>query len=152
MQAPAVSTCLWFDDQAEPAAALYCSLFDDATITSILRQHGDAQNRAFTVAFTLMGQEYWALNGGPHVKHGPAASITVGVGTQAKVDHFWNALLDGGAESRCGWLTDRFGLSWQIFPRALPRLLQTEGTGKVMQAMPGMVKLDIAALEAAAYA
>ena len=152
MPAPSVSTCLWFDDQAEPAATLYCSLFDDAKITNVFRQQGDAQNRAFTVAFTLMGQEYWAMNGGPYYKLSPAASITVYVDTQAEVDHFWNALLDGGTESRCGWLTDRFGLSWQIIPRALPRLLQTDKTGKVMQAMMGMVKLDIAALEGAANA
>ena len=152
MPAPSVSTCLWFDDQAEQAATLYCGLFDDAKITNIFRQHGDPQNRAFTVAFTLMGQDYWALNGGPQYKFSPAASITVYVDTQAEVDHLWSALLLGGAESRCGWLTDRFGLSWQIIPRALPRLLQTAASGRVLQAMMGMVKLDIAALEAAAKA
>jgi predicted 3-demethylubiquinone-9 3-methyltransferase (glyoxalase superfamily) len=81
----------------------------------------------------------------------PATSISVHVDTQAEVDRLWSALLEGGgSESRCGWLTDRFGLSWQIIPRALPRLLQSDTSGRVMQAMMGMVKLDIAALEAAA--
>jgi predicted 3-demethylubiquinone-9 3-methyltransferase (glyoxalase superfamily) len=150
MPAPSISTCLWFDDQAEPAARLYCSLFDGAEITEIFYKGGDPANGAFTVAFTLLGQHYWGLNGGPHYKLTPATSITVHVDTQAEVDRLWAALLEGGQESRCGWLTDRFGLSWQIIPRALPRLLQADTSGRVMQAMMGMVKLDIAALEAAA--
>ena len=147
---PEISTCLWFDDQAEAAARFYCSLFDGAEITEIFYKNGDPQAGAFTVAFTLMGQKYWGLNGGPYYKLTPAVSITVYVDTQAEVDRLWLALLEGGAESRCGWLTDRFGLSWQVLPRALPRLLQSDRTGRVMQTMMGMVKLDIAALEAAA--
>lgn len=150
MPAPAISTCLWFDDQAEPAARLYCSLFDGAEITEIFYKGGDPAAGAFTVAFTLMGQAYWGLNGGPHYRLSPAASISVHVDTQAEVDMLWEALLEGGQESRCGWLTDRFGLSWQIIPRALPRLLKADASRRVMQAMMGMVKLDIAALEAAA--
>ena len=150
MPAPEVSTCLWFDSCAEEAATLYCSLFDDARITEIMRKQGDPAGGAFTVAFTLMGQSYWAMNGGPHYKLTPAASITVYVDTQGEVDHLWTALLaNGGIENRCGWLTDRFGLTWQIVPRALIRLLKSDSSGRVMQAMMSMIKLDIAALEAA---
>jgi predicted 3-demethylubiquinone-9 3-methyltransferase (glyoxalase superfamily) len=150
MTAPAISTCLWFDDQAEHAARLYCSLFEDAEITEIFYKGGDPKAGAFTVSFTLMGQNYWGLNGGPHYSLSPAVSITVHVDTQPEVDRLWTALLEGGTESRCGWLTDRFGVSWQIIPRALPRLLKSDKTGRVMQAMMGMVKLNIAQLEAAA--
>ena len=151
MTAPTISTCLWVDGRAEEAATLYCSLFEGAKITQIFRQGGDPKAEAFTVAFTLLGQDYWLLNGGPHYTLSPAVSITVNVDTQAEVNHLWSALLaGGGSESRCGWLTDGFGLSWQIIPRALPRLLQSDTSGRVMQAMMGMVKLDIAALEAAA--
>jgi predicted 3-demethylubiquinone-9 3-methyltransferase (glyoxalase superfamily) len=151
MTQPAISTCLWFDNQAEEAARLYCSLFENSEITEVFYRGGDPKAGAFTVSFTLMGQKYWGLNGGPHFKLTPAVSITVYVDTQAEVDRLWTALLaDGGEESRCGWLTDRFGLSWQILPRALPRLLKTDANGRVMQAMMAMIKLDIAALEAAA--
>lgn len=151
MTAPEISTCFWFDTQAEEAARFYCSLFDGSEVTEVFYKGGDPANGAFTVAFTLMGQKYWCLNGGPHFKLTPAVSITVYIDTQAEVDRLWSALLaDGGAESRCGWLTDRFGLSWQIIPRALPRLLKSDDSGRVMQAMMGMIKLDIAGLEAAA--
>ncbi len=145
-----ISTCIWFNDQAEAAARLYCSLFDDSRITEIHFRNGDPAAGCFTVAFTLMGQKYWGLNGGPMFALSPAVSITVNVDTQAEVDRLWSALLEGGGEeSRCGWLKDRFGLSWQIIPRALPRLLKADSSGRVMQAMMGMVKLDIAALETA---
>ncbi len=151
MTLPAISTCFWFDSQAMEAAELYTSLFDDARITEVFHQGSDPAQPVFTVSFTLMGQAYWGLNGGPMFKHSPATSITVHVDTQAEVDRLWTALLaGGGAESRCGWLTDRFGLSWQIIPRALPRLLKGDGAERVLQAMMGMVKLDVAALEAAA--
>jgi predicted 3-demethylubiquinone-9 3-methyltransferase (glyoxalase superfamily) len=147
---PAISTCIWFNDQAEPAARLYCSLFDGAEITEIHYRNGDPAAGCFTVAFTLLGQKYWGLNGGPMFPLSPAFSISVNVDTQAEVDRLWQALLaDGGEESRCGWLKDRFGLSWQIIPRALPRLLKADRSGRVMQAMMGMIKLDIAGLEAA---
>ena len=147
----AVSTCLWFTDAAEQAATLYTTLIPGAQITQVFRQQGDPDGRAFMVEFSLAGQRYAALNGGEFYALTPAASIVVHVDTQPEVDHLWQALLAGGGmQSRCGWLTDRFGLSWQILPRALPRLLQADATGKVMQAMIGMVKIDIAALEAAA--
>lgn len=153
MPAPSVATCLWFDTEALEAARLYTGLFDDAKITDIFYRGGDPALGAFTVEFTLMGQSYWALNGGPHFKPTPAASISVHVDTQSEIDHLWQGLLAGGGQqSRCGWLTDRFGQSWQIIPRALPRLLKSDRTGKVMQAMMAMVKFDIAALETAAQA
>ena len=151
MTAPVISTCLWYEKDAEDAATLYCSLFPDAAITNIFRQQGDPENRAFLVEFTLMGQSYSAMNGGPHYKLTPAASIFALVDTQGEVDRLWAALLDGGGqESRCGWLVDRFGLSWQIIPRALTRLMQSDKSGRVVQAMSKMIKIDVAALEAAA--
>lgn len=151
MPHPEIATCLWYDTGALEAARLYTGLFDDSAITDVFYKGGDPAQGAFTVSFTLMGQRYWGLNGGPHFKPSPAASISVHVDTQAEVDRLWAALLaGGGAESRCGWLEDRFGISWQIIPRALPRLLKSDASGRVMQAMMGMIKLDIAALEAAA--
>lgn len=151
MPKPEISSCIWFNDQAEDAARLYCSLFDASEITEIHYRNGDPASGVFTVAFTLMGQRYWGLNGGPRYALSPAFSISVNVDTQAEVDRLWSALLaDGGNESRCGWLVDRFGLSWQIIPRALPRLMQADKSGRVMQAMMSMVKPDIAGLEAAA--
>ena len=152
MAVPAISTCLWYEKDAEQAATLYCSLFPDAAITNIFRQQGDPENRAFLVEFSLMGQSYSAMNGGPHYKLTPAASIFALVDTQDEVDRLWAALLEGGGqESRCGWLVDRYGLSWQIIPRALTRLMQSDTSGRVVQAMMGMVKIDVAALEAAAH-
>ena len=146
----AISTCLWFDDQALAAAEFYVSLFDDAKITAVSYRGGDPAQGAFTVEFELIGQKYWGLNGGPLFPHSPACSISVHVDTQAQVDRLWDALTaDGGRESRCGWLVDHFGLSWQIIPRALPRLLKSDSTGRVMAAMMSMAKIDIAALEAA---
>lgn len=151
MPKPEIATCLWFDTQAEEAARFYCSLFDDSDITEIHYRNGDPALGAFTVAFTLMGQRYWLLNGGPYYRLSPAASISVYIDTQAEVDRLWQALLaDGGVESRCGWLTDRYGLSWQIIPRALLHHLKSDPSGRVMQAMMAMVKIDIATLDAAA--
>ena len=101
--------------------------------------------------FNLAGQAYQAMNGGPHFTLSPAASIVVHLDIQAELDALWQALLaDGGRPGRCGWLTDRFGLSWQIIPRALPRLLRADRSAQVLAAMAGMIKLDIAGLEAAA--
>ena len=151
MSAPSVETCLWFDSDGEAAARYYVSLFPDAAVTEVFHQNADPAAPAFTVEFSLMGQRYWALNGGPHYQLNPACSISVHVDTQAEVDRLWSALLkDGGVENRCGWLADRWGLSWQIIPRALPRLLKSDRAAPVLQAMMAMVKLDIAALEAAA--
>ena len=151
MPDPVIRTCLWYDHAAEEAAIYYCSLFPGACVTHVTREGGGSKGRAFMVEFQLQGQTYLAMNGGKHYVLTPAVSISVTVDTQAEVDRLWTALLaDGGTESRCGWLADRWGLSWQIIPRALPRLLKSDTSGRVMQAMMGMVKLDIAALEAAA--
>ncbi len=151
-----VSTCLWFDDRAEEAVEFYCSLFPDARITRIVHNRdndGRPLDSVLVVAFELMGQRFSALNGGPHYKLTEAVSIEVHCDTQAEIDRYWAALGDGGTELRCGWLTDRFGLTWQIVPRALFELASSDDparAGRVLQAMMGMVKLDIAALEAAA--
>ena len=154
MPQPAVTTCLWFDSDAEAAAQFYVSLFPGARIVHIHRQIGadEPLGPAFLVEFELQGQRYAAMNGGPHYRLSPAVSIQVFVETQGEVDRLWEALLDGGTESRCGWITDRYGLSWQIIPNALPRLIAGGGdrAARVLQAMSGMVKLDIAALETAA--
>lgn len=107
-------------------------------------------NKAFVVEFTLTGQSYAAMNGGPLYRLSPAASVVAHVESQSDVNTLWAALPNGGGvESRCGWLTDRYGLSWQIIPRALPRLLQTDTSGRVLQAMTGMVRSDVAALQPA---
>jgi predicted 3-demethylubiquinone-9 3-methyltransferase (glyoxalase superfamily) len=148
---PGVSTCLWFEKDAEAAAHFYCSLLPGSDITRVFRQGADADAPAFLVEFTLNGQQYQAMNGGPHYRLSPAASIVVMVDTQTELDRLWSALLsDGGQESRCGWLTDRYGLSWQILPRALHDLMSGPGAGAVLLALRGMIKLDIAALQAAA--
>lgn len=151
MTAPTITTFLWFDGQAQEAATLYTSLFDDARIVNITPSQGDPVVGAFLVEFELQNQRFAAMNGGPRYTLTPAVSVSVLVDEQSDVDRLWTALLaDGGSEMRCGWLTDRFGLSWQIVPRALMRLMAEDKSGRVMQAMMGMVKLDIAGLEAAA--
>lgn len=146
-----VRTCLWYDGQAEQAAQLYVSLLPDSTIESIFRP--EKEGPALVVNFTLSGAPYQGLNGGPQFKHTEAASISVMTKDQEETDRLWNALTaDGGSESMCGWLKDRFGVSWQIVPEALPRLLtdpDRDAAGRAMQAMMGMRRLDIAALEAA---
>jgi predicted 3-demethylubiquinone-9 3-methyltransferase (glyoxalase superfamily) len=151
--APSIRTCLWFDSDAEAAARAYVALLPGSQIDHIFPQRGDPEGRAFMVQISLMGQKYSLLNGGPHYRLTPAASIEVHLESQAEVDRLWNALLDGGSPSRCGWLTDRWGVSWQIIPRTLMRLMQTEDSARarrVTQAMMAMVKLDGPALEAAA--
>lgn len=151
--APSVRTCLWFDSAAEAAARTYVALLPGSRIDHIYPQRGDPEGRAFMVQLDLMGQKYSLLNGGPHYKLTPAASVEVHLDTQAEVDRLWDALLEGGRPSRCGWLTDRWGVSWQIIPRTLMRLMQTEDAAqaqRVTQAMMAMIKLDGPALEAAA--
>jgi predicted 3-demethylubiquinone-9 3-methyltransferase (glyoxalase superfamily) len=149
-----IRTCLWFETGAEGAARFYASLFEGAEITHIFPMRGDPEGRAFLVHWTMFGQKFSAMNGGPGFSHSAAASIEVHVTTQAEVDRLWDALTaDGGKPSRCGWLTDRFGISWQIIPEALPRLMASKDDAvaqRVTQAMLAMSKLDAAALEAAA--
>jgi len=151
MTGPSIQTCLWFDDQAQEAAECYVSLLPGSRIHQIFpRRGGDG---AFLIHLSLLGQRYSFLNGGPHYRLTPAASIEVHLDTQAEVDLLWHALLQGGQAMRCGWLTDRLGVSWQIIPRSLIRLMQTEDDAvaqRVTAAMMEMVKLDAAKLEAAA--
>lgn len=146
-----VRTCLWFDGGGQEAAEFYVSLLPDSAIDAIYRPSPDAP--ALVVEFTLAGAPYMILNGGSHYALTPAASISVLTKDQKETDRLWAALTaDGGRESQCGWLVDRFGVSWQIVPEALVRMLYAEdraAAGRAQSAMLEMRKLDIAALEAA---
>lgn len=151
-----IAPCLWFNGEAEDAANLYVSLFADAAITALSRYGEGAPfpaGTALMVEFTLAGQRFQALNGGPQFPHSEAISLSVNCADQAEVDYFWNGLIaDGGAPGQCGWLKDRFGVSWQIVPTALGEILTRSdqaGCARAMAAMMTMTKLDIAALEAA---
>lgn len=146
-----VRTCLWFDQNGEEAARFYVSLLPDSAIESVFRP--DPAKPPLVVTFRLAGIPYMILNGGPHHKLSPAASIIVQTDDQAETDRLWDALVEGGKPVACSWLEDRFGVSWQISPRRLFALLQDPDkgrAGRAMQAMMQMVKIDIAALEAAA--
>jgi len=151
-----ITPCLWFDGDAEEAANLYVSVFKNAKITEISR-YGDAgplpKGTVLTVAFELDGQPFTALNGGPQYKFTEAVSFQIPCETQGEVDHYWNGLTAGGSEQPCGWLKDRFGVSWQVVPNRLIELIKTPDTAKarrVMEAMFKMKKIDVAAIEAAA--
>lgn len=139
-----VAVCLWFDGNAEEAAKFYTSLVPNSKITSI---------SPVMVTFSLDGVPFQALNGGPQYKHTEAASISISTPNQEETDRLWSALTsDGGIEGRCAWLKDRFGVSWQIVPRALSQLLSapdSEAANRVLQTMLKMKKIDIAALESA---
>ncbi len=150
-----ITPFLWFDHQAEEAANFYISIFPNSKITEIAR-YGEAgpgtPGSVMTVGFELDGQRYTALNGGPHFSFNEAVSFVVHCRTQQEVDHYWDCLLDGGSPSQCGWLKDRYGLSWQIVPEQLIELLKdpdARKAGKVAAAMFKMVKLDIGKLERA---
>jgi predicted 3-demethylubiquinone-9 3-methyltransferase (glyoxalase superfamily) len=152
----AITPCLWFDGDAEMAARHYVGVFDNAAIGT-LSYYGEGMRfpagTVLVAEFTLRGQPYMALNGGPGVPHGDAISFQVDCATQAEIDHHWDGLIAGGGKPvMCGWLKDPFGVSWQIVPRAMATM-QRQGTPeqvqRMMQAMMTMVKLDIAALEAA---
>jgi len=151
-----ISPFLWFNDQAEQVVNFYVSLFKDARITSIARYQEDSPGpvgSVMTMGFSLFGQEFVALNGGPVYQFNPAISFVVHCQDQVEVDHYWDALSNGGQTMQCGWLTDRFGVTWQIVPDALFRLLGDPDPGRAYranQAMLKMIKLDIAALERAA--
>jgi predicted 3-demethylubiquinone-9 3-methyltransferase (glyoxalase superfamily) len=152
-----ITTFLWYDSQAEEAAELYTSLFPNSRITDVARYGEGMPGEAgsvMTVTFELDGQQYTALNGGPHHHFTEAISLSVDCASQAEVDELWTKLTaDGGEEGPCGWLKDKFGLSWQIVPRRLIELQQDpdpERGKRAMQAMLGMKKLDIQALEDAA--
>lgn len=147
---PKMMPCLWMDDRIEDAVNFWVKTFKDAEIRSTQRY---PDGRVLTMTFRLKDQEFTALNGGPNFTFSEAISFVVDCKDQAEVDYYWNALTaDGGAESNCAWLKDKFGLSWQIVPDALPRLLggsDRAGAGRAMQAMMGMKKIVVADLEAA---
>jgi len=153
---PKITNCLWFDTQAEDAAELYVSLFPNSRIGAVARYPeglpGDRAGTVMTVEFELDGASFVGLNGGPHFKFNEAVSFQIFVKDQAELDHYWNGLIDGGGEEgQCGWLKDRFGVSWQVAPAAMGQWMKNPQTGqKVAGAFMQMKKLDIAALEAAA--
>jgi len=153
---PATIPCLWFDTEGEDAAQLYTSVFPNSKILDVSR-YGSAGPRpegsVMTVSFELDGQRFLALNGGPQFTFSEAVSFQVMCEDQAEVDHYWSKLSEGGEEGPCGWLKDRFGLSWQIVPKVLPRLLgnpDAEKAQRVMAAMLNMRKIEISELEQAA--
>ena len=156
-----ITPCLWFENQAEEAAKFYVSLFRNSAIGAVTRHgregfevHGRPEGSVMTVSFRLEGQEFTALNGGPHFKFSEAISFVVRCETQTEVDHYWDKLGEGGDERarQCGWLKDKYGVSWQIVPAALFEMMSdTDGikSGRVMRAMLQMKKLDLAALRRA---
>lgn len=151
-----ITTFLWFNDKAEEAANFYVSLFENSKINEVSRYGENTPGEAgqvMTVNFTMAGQEYIALNGGPHFSFTPAISLFVKCESQAEVDRLWNTLTaDGGQESQCGWLSDKYGLSWQIVPTRLMELMSDPDpvkAGRVTQAMLQMKKIDTAVLQQA---
>ncbi len=147
---PNIRPFLWFNDQAEEAMNFYVSIFKSSKVLSVTP---GPNGKAMSVSFELEGQEFLALNGGPQFRFTQAISLFVGgLETQEEVDDLWGKLTDGGEESMCGWLKDKYGLSWQIIPNALMDLMQDEDpakAGRVMQAMLQMQKIDIATLRKA---
>jgi predicted 3-demethylubiquinone-9 3-methyltransferase (glyoxalase superfamily) len=151
-----ISTCLWFDKDAEAAARLYTSLVPNSRVERIVPYPADTpsgkQGDTMLVEFTLDGQHYQGLNGGAHYTLTPAASIVALTGSQAETDRLWDALLEGGSPQQCGWLTDRYGLSWQIVPRRLIEIMNEGDADKARRATEAMmrqVKIDIAEIERA---
>jgi predicted 3-demethylubiquinone-9 3-methyltransferase (glyoxalase superfamily) len=154
-QTQKITACLWFDGNAEDAITFYTSVFKNSKVLTVTRS-GDAgpgpKGSVLVATFQLEGQEFMALNGGPQYKFTPAISLYVDCETQQEVDELWKRLLQGGQEVQCGWLTDKFGMSWQIIPRILLEMLNDkdpEKAKRVMQAMMQMVKIDVAALQRA---
>jgi predicted 3-demethylubiquinone-9 3-methyltransferase (glyoxalase superfamily) len=153
---PRITPNLWFDTESKEAAEFYVSVFPNSEITTVTR-YGEAGPRqagmVLTVEFVLDGQEYVAINGGPQFSFSEAISLMVNCADQDEVDYYWGALSDGGEEGPCGWLKDRYGLSWQVCPAGMAELLndpdQARGQ-RAMKAMLGMSKIDLAALQAAA--
>ncbi|MEZ2389666.1 VOC family protein [bacterium RCC_150] len=149
-----ISTCLWFDTQAEEAAGFYTSLFPNSSIGEVIRS-GDAgpgkPGDVITVAFQIEGRDFLGLNGGPQFNFNESVSLVVNCDSQEEVDRYWEAFINaGGVEGQCGWLKDKFGLSWQIVPTVFTQLLggpDTEGAARAMSAMLQMKKLDIRALQ-----
>lgn len=153
---PKITPNLWFDTEGEEAAEFYVSIFPNSEVRSVLR-YTDAGPRpagtVMTVDFVLDGQDYTAINGGPEFRFDEAISLLVNCADQAEVDYYWDKLSDGGQEGPCGWLKDRYGLSWQVVPAGIDELFDDADPGRAqraMEAMFGMKKLDVAALYAAA--
>jgi predicted 3-demethylubiquinone-9 3-methyltransferase (glyoxalase superfamily) len=159
LTAKKITPCLWFDTQAEEAAKFYASVFKNSKIGKVSRYgkegfevHGKKAGTVMTVEVELEGQKFLALNGGPHFKFNEAVSFQVHCETQQEIDHFWSELAKEGEEGPCGWLKDKFGLSWQIIPKALPEMLtdgNSETAQRVMRSMLQMRKIDLAALRRA---
>lgn len=151
-----ITPFLWYNDQAEEAAKLYTSLFKNSSIGKISRYPPGIpgqEGKVMTVEFKLDGQDFIAMNGGPHYSFTPAVSMFIKCENQAEVDRLWDALTEGGTEDRCGWLKDKFGLSWQVVPDGLQELLQDKDPGRAQRAVTAMMqmqKLDIGVLEEAA--
>lgn len=155
-----ITPCLWFDTQAEEAATFYCSIFKNSKISEVSRfpdagqdVHGKPAGSVMVAAFELDGQPFVALNGGPQFKFDEAVSFQVPCESQQEIDYYWDALTkDGGQEGHCGWLKDKFGLSWQVFPSVVPKMLMDSDRAKaarVMNAFMQMKKFDLAAIERA---
>src|SRR3712207_5393228 len=151
-----ITPCLWFDGKAEEAARFYVSLLADSRIDAILpytvETPGGKPGDTMVVEFTLAGQSYMALNGGPSFQFTPAISLFVSCADQAEVDRLWERLSYGGSPQQCGWISDRYGVSWQIVPAALGTMMKDKDPAKVCrvtEAMLTMIKLDVAALERA---
>ena len=151
-----ITPCLWFDTEADDAAALYTSIFENSRVTAV-SHYGSAGPRpegmVMTVSFELDGHPFVALNGGPEFTFNEAISFQVSCATQDEVDHFWSRLADGGQEGPCGWLKDRFGVWWQIVPTALDEAIADPDPARsqrAIKAMLGMKKIDIAELQHAA--
>ncbi|KAI9799411.1 MAG: hypothetical protein M1825_004511 [Sarcosagium campestre] len=153
---PNVLPCLWFDTEGEEAAKFYTSIFPNSSITNVARYPAGSprpQGTVMTVTFKLDGKEYIALNGGPDFKFNEAISLQIECPTQDEIDHYWTRLGEGGSHGPCGWLRDKFGLSWQVCPPVLDKLLADPDArlaGRVMAAMMKMGKIDIAELQRAA--
>jgi predicted 3-demethylubiquinone-9 3-methyltransferase (glyoxalase superfamily) len=153
---PRITPNLWFDTQGLEAAEFYVSVFPNSKVTAVT-YYGEAgpgpAGTVLTVDFTLDGNEYTAINGGPHFTFDEAISLLINCQDQAEVDYYWEKLLDGGEESQCGWLKDRFGLSWQVCPAGMNEILNDpdpQRANRAMKAMLSMKKLDLAQLRAAA--
>ena len=154
-----ITNCLWFDGQAEEAANFYTSIFKNSKILDVVRYtensskaSGQPVGDVMTVTFELDGQKFLALNGGSHYKFTPAISLMVACETQAELDNMWDKLTDGGGPVQCGWLTDKFGVSWQVIPNMLDKLLVSrdeERTDRVLAAVTSMIKLDIDTMQKA---
>ncbi len=151
-----INTCLWCNNNAEEMVTFYTSIFPDSRVGQVTRYGKDSpmpEGTVLTIAFTLAGQDFIALNGGPQFSYSEAVSLVVNCADQAEIDHYWDALLAGGGnEVQCGWLKDKFGLSWQIVPvpfLAMIADMSTPGAQRAMAAMMEMVKLDLPALQKA---